>query len=159
MNLSSSREFPYSMKVAWEALHKPGKLDVEPGSDVTEISDFEWEAHNRQSKAVSRYTAAFDDENMKVTIESSSNKKHEHDFIYLTLTEVDSDRVKLDIEMEINTGVHFIAKALGTLISKPAQQIVCNHIYENFKALCEGGQTKRMTSEELKDIAEGVYKK
>ena len=37
MNLSSTKEFPFSMETAWAALHKPAMLDVEPGSEVKVI--------------------------------------------------------------------------------------------------------------------------
>lgn len=159
MKLNSSKEFTVSMETAWQALHQPGRLDVEPGSTVKLISDTEWEARNSDSGSVTVYTASFDEENKKVVIEGASNKKHDHDFIYLTLTEAADDKVKLDIEVKINTGAHFVAKALGALIAKPAQEIISRHIYHNFEALCTGGETKSMTPEELKKLAKEKYEK
>ena len=159
MKLNSSKNFAVSMETAWEALHQPGRLDVEPGSTVKMISDTQWEAHNSDSGSVTVYTASFDDENKKVTIEGASNKKHDHDFIYLTLTEVSDDKVQLEIKIEINTGAHFVAKALGALIAKPAQEIISRHIYQNFEALCAGEETKTMTAEELKSLAKEKYEK
>ena len=41
------------------------------------------------------------------------------------------------------TGIHFVAKALGTLIAKPAQEIISKHIYHNFEALCTGQEKKQ----------------
>lgn len=157
MHLNSSKEFPYSMDVAWKALHTPSSLDVEPGSKVTVISDNKWEAHNDDAGTITVYTASFDEDAKKVTIEGESNKKKDHDFIYLTLTEVDANTVKFDIEVVIDTGMHFLAKALGALIAKPTQEILCRHIYHNFQALCTGGETKTMSSDELKTIAKKHY--
>lgn len=157
MKLNSSKEFSFSMEIAWKALHQPARLDVEPGSTVKEISDIEWEAHNADAGSVTKYTASFDEAGKKVVIEGVSNKKHDHDFIYLTLSQTGENQVKLDIEVEINTGVHFLAKALSVLIAKPAQEIISKHIYHNFEALCTGGQTKTMTAEELKIMAKEQY--
>ena len=42
MKLNSTKEFPFSIDVAWAALHQPAKLDVEPGAEVHEISDTKW---------------------------------------------------------------------------------------------------------------------
>lgn len=159
MKLSSSKKFYFSMDVAWEALHKASQLDVEPGSTVKVISDTQWEAHSEESGSVTVYTASFDEAEKKVVIEGTSQKKHEHDFIYLTLIPLDDQEVQLDIEVQINTGVHFIAKALGALIAKPAQEIISKHIYHNFEALCTGQETKTMTSEELKELAKKHYEK
>lgn len=159
MKLSSSKKFHFSMDVAWEALHKTNQLDVEPGSTVKVIFDTQWEAHNEEFDSVTVYTASFDEAEKKGLIEGSSHKKHEHDFIYLTLISLDDQEVQLDIEVQINTGVHFIAKALGTLIAKPAQEIISKHIYHNFEALCTGQETKTMTSEELKELAKKRYEK
>ncbi len=159
MELNSSKTFPFSMETAWKALHQPAKLDVEPGSQVKEISDTTWEAHNEESGSVTVYTAEFDEEAKKVSIDGASNKKHEHDHIYLSLNEADSDSVRLDVKIEINTGVHFIAKALGALIAKPAQEIISRHIFHNFEALCTGGETKSMTQDELKELAKKEYEK
>ena len=47
MKLNSTKEFPFSIDVAWAALHQPAKLDVEPGAEVHEISDTKWEAHSK----------------------------------------------------------------------------------------------------------------
>ena len=91
-----------------------------------------------------------------VTIEGISDQKSSHDFIYLTLREVSPEEVELEISVEINTGMHLIAKALGALFSKPMEQIMCRHIYQNFEALCEGKETKRMSQEELNDRAKNI---
>ena len=69
------------------------------------------------------------------------------------MEEVSAESVKLIIEVEINTGAHFIAKAVGAVLSKPIEQIMCRHIYQNFEALCTGAETKRMSKEELDDHA------
>lgn len=159
MNLKCSKEFPFSMETAWKALQKPGRLDVEPGTTMKEISDTEWETYNSETDARTTYTASFDEKSRKVIIEGAGNKKHDHDFIYFTLTEISGESVKLDLEIEINTGTHFIAKALGALISKPAGEIMSRHIFRNFEALCTGGETRTMTSEELRDAAKKVYEK
>lgn len=159
MKLNSSKEFAVPIEKAWEALHQTARLDVEPGSTVKMISDTQWEAHNSDTDSVTLYTASFDEENRKVTIEGASSKKQEHDFIYLMLEEAAEGRVKLDIEVKINTGAHFVAKALGVLIAKPAQEIITRHIYHNFEALCTGKETKTMTAEELKVLAKGKYEK
>ncbi len=103
------------------------------------------------------YTAAFDDEEKRVTIEGISDTKKGHDFIYLTLEEVSSEELKLIIEVEINTGIHFISKAVGALLSKPMEQIMCKHIYQNFEALCTGKETKRMSKEELDSHAKDIF--
>lgn len=70
---------------------------------------------------------------------------------------VSSEKLKLIIEVEINTGVHFIAKAVGALLSKPMEQIMCRHIYQNFEALCTGKETKRMSKEELDSHAKDIF--
>lgn len=77
----------------------------------------------------------------------------------MPLIPLDDQKVQLDIEVQINTGIHFVAKALGTLIAKPAQEIISKHIYHNFEALCTGQETKTMTSEELKELAKKRYEK
>lgn len=159
MHLNSSKEFPYTMDVAWQALHQPAKLDVEPGSMVTVLSDTQWQASNTETGAVTLYTASFDDDAKKLTIEGASNKKHDHDFIYLTLSEVAEDKVALDIEIRIETGMHVIAKALGAILSKPMQEIMCKHIYHNFDALCLGSETKTLSNDDLKDIAKKTFEK
>ena len=94
-----------------------------------------------------------------VTIEGISDQKSSHDFIYLTLREVSPEEVELEISVEINTGMHLIAKALGALFSKPMEQIMCRHIYQNFEALCEGKETKPMSQEELNDRAKNIFSK
>lgn len=159
MKLSSTKEFPFSMENAWAALHKPAMLDVEPGSEVQVISDVKWEAHNNDAGTVTTYTASFDEENKILIIDSISNVNPHHDSMYLTLKEIDSEKVSLDIRIEINTGVHLIAKALGAIFAKPMQEIICRHIYHNFEALCTGKETKRMSKDELDDIAKKTIEK
>lgn len=159
MHLTSSKKFHYSMDIAWNALCKVNQLDVEPGSKVKVISDTKWIATNAETQSETVYTATLDEVAKKVTIEGVSNKKHDHDFIYLILVPLDDQQVQLDIEVNIHTGVHVIAKALGALIAKPAQEIMCKHIYHNFEALCTGQKTKTMTSDELKEIAKKHYEK
>ncbi len=159
MKLSSTKEFPFSMETAWAALHKPMMLDVEPGAEVKVISDTEWEAHDEEAGTVSTYTASFDEERKMLIIDGVSNVKPDHDFTYLTLKEVDPQTVSLEIRIEVNTGIHLIAKALGAIFAKPMQEIMCRHIYHNFEALCTGKETKRMSKEELTDIAKKTFEK
>ena len=143
MKLSSSKKFHFSMDVAWEALHKTSQLDVELGSTVKVIFDTQWEAHNEEFDSVTVYTASFDESEKKGLIEGSSHKKHEHDFIYLTLISLDDQEVQLDIEVQINTGVHFIAKALGALIAKPAQEIISKQFIIILKPYVQGKKQKQ----------------
>lgn len=161
MKFKHEQTFPFTMDTAWKALHKPSSLDVSPGSEVTVISDVEWTAQtigsNEKVLTTTHYTASFDDEEKQVTIEGISDTKKGHDFIYLTLEEVSSEESKLMIEVEINTGIHFIAKAVGALLSKPMEQIMCKHIYQNFEALCTGKETKRMSKEELDAHAKDAF--
>ena len=138
MKLNSKKEFPFSMDVAWAALHKPAKLDVEPGAETYVISDTEWEAHSKEAGTVNKYKASFDDENNILTIESESSAKHGHDYMYLSLNEIGPERVSLEIDIEIHTGTHLVAKALGAIFSKPMQEIMCRQIFHNFEALCKG---------------------
>ena len=159
MKLESKKEFPYSMETAWAALHSPAKLDVNPGAQVREISDTEWETHDTETGVVTTYTASYDESGKVLTIEGAGDGKSGHDFIYLTLDQVDPDRVSLEILIEINTGVHLIAKALGALFAKPMKDIMCKHIFHNFSALCEGKETKQMSHDELKDIAKKTFEK
>lgn len=159
MKLNSTKEFPYSIDTAWEALHHPAKLDVEPGSEVHEISDIKWEACSSDGGTVNTYMASYDDENKILTIESVSNVKRGHDYMYLTLKEIGPEKVSLDISIEIHTGVHLVAKALGAALAKPIQHIVCSHIFHNFEALCKGEETKRMSTEDLEDIAKKTFEK
>lgn len=160
MKLHGAKEFPFSLETGWAALHAPAKLDVEPGSRVEVLSDTEWLAYgesNGREVSCTRYTASFDEEKKTVSIEGKSDQKAKHDYIDLTLTETSAGHIQLNIQIEINTGVHFIAKALGALIAKPAQEIVCKHIFRNFEALCSGGATKTMTQEELSHMAKQYY--
>lgn len=161
MRFKHERTFPFTMDNAWKALHKPSSLDISPGSNVTVISDTEWTAQTTDSNekvlTTTHYTAAFDDEEKRVTIEGISDTKRGHDFIYLTLEEVSSEELKLIIEVEINTGIHFIAKAVSVLLSKPIEQIMCKHIYQNFEALCTGKEAKRMSKEELDSHAKNFF--
>lgn len=161
MRFKHEQTFPFTIDTAWEALHKPSSLDISPGSEVTVISDTEWTTQTTGSDekvlTTTHYTANFDDEEKRVTIEGISDTKRGHDFIYLTLEEVSSDELKLIIEVEINTGIHFIAKAVGALLSKPMEQIMCKHIYHNFEALCTGKETKRMSKEELDSHAKEIF--
>ncbi len=114
---------------------------------------------NGKTTAVTHYTASFDEEKKVVTIEGVSDQKNSHDFIYLTLREKGPEEVELEISVEINTGMHLIAKALGTLFSKPMEQIMCRHIYHNFEALCTGKETKRMSQEDLDAQAKNLFSK
>lgn len=161
MKFKHEQTFPFTMDTAWKALHKPSSLDVSPGSEVTVISDVEWTAQtigsNEKVLTTTHYTATFDDEEKRVTIEGISDTKKGHDFIYLILEEVSPEESKLIIEVEINTGIHFIAKAVGALLSKPMEQIMCKHIYQNFEALCTGKETKRMSKEELDAHAKDAF--
>lgn len=161
MRFKHEQTFPFTIDTAWKALHKPSSLDISPGSEVTVISDTEWttQAIGSDEKVLTttHYTAAFDDEEKRVTIEGISDTKKGHDFIYLTLEEVSSKESKLIIEVEINTGIHFIAKAVGALLSKPMEEIMCKHIYQNFEALCTGKETKRMSKEELDSHAKDIF--
>ena len=161
MRFKHEQTFPFTMDTAWEALHKPSSLDVSPGSDVTVVSDTEWTARtegaDKKTLTTTKYTATFDEEKKQVIIEGASDTKRGHDFIYLTLKEVSSKEVTLIIEVEINTGIHFIAKAVGALLSKPMEQIMCKHIYQNFEALCTGKETKRMSKEELDTHAKELF--
>lgn len=163
MKFSNAKKFRCSMETGWKALHSPASLDVAPGSRVTVVSDVEWKAETAGSDgrtaAVTNYTASFDEEKKVATIEGISDQKSSHDFIYLTLREVSPEEVELEISVEINTGMHLIAKALGALFSKPMEQIMCRHIYQNFEALCEGKETKRMSQEELNDRAKNIFSK
>ncbi len=162
MRFKHEKEFTFTMDTAWKALHKPSSLDVSPGSEVTVISDTEWTSKttgsDNKTLTATHYSAGFDEEKKQVTIEGVSDNKKGHDFIYLTLEEVSAESVKLIIEVEINTGAHFIAKAVGAVLSKPIEQIMCRHIYQNFEALCTGAETKRMSKEELDDHAKNIFK-
>ena len=153
MRFRHEKEFSFTKDTAWKALHKPASLDVSPGSDVTVASDTEWTATtitaDKKVSTTTHYCATFDEDKKQVIIEGVSDNKRGHDFIYLTLEEVSAEKVRLIIEVEINTGVHFIAKAVGALLSKPIEQIMCKNIYQNFEALCTGKETKRMSKEEL----------
>lgn len=161
MRFQHEQNFPFTMDTAWKALHKPSSLDVAPGSDVTVISDTEWtartEGSDKKTLTTTNYKATLDEEKKQVMIEGVSDTKRGHDFIYLTLEEVSSEEVKLVIEVEINTGIHFIAKAVGTLLAKPMEQIMCKHIYQNFEALCTGKETRRMSGEELDTHAKNFF--
>lgn len=161
MRFKHEQAFPFTMDTAWKALHKPSSLDVSPGSEVTVISDTEWTSKaldsNGKVLTTTHYSATFDDKEKRVTIEGISETKKGHDFIYLTLGEVSSEELKLIIEVEINTGIHFIAKAVGALLAKPMEQIMCKHIYQNFEALCTGKETKRMSKEELDSHAKDIF--
>ncbi len=161
MKFKHEQTFPFTMDTAWKALYKPSSLDVSPGSEVTVISDVEWTAQtigsNEKVLTTTHYTATFDDEEKRVTIEGISDTKKGHDFIYLILEEVSPEESKFIIEVEINTGIHFIAKAVGALLSKPMEQIMCKHIYQNFEALCTGKETKRMSKEELDAHAKDAF--
>lgn len=161
MRFKHEQTFPFTIDTAWKALHKPSSLDIAPGSEVTVISDTEWTAQTMGSDekvlTTTHYTAAFNDEEKRVTIEGISDTKRGHDFIYLTLREVSSEELKLIIEVEINTGIHFIAKAVGALLAKPMEQIMCKHIYQNFEALCTGKETKRMSQKELDSYAKDIF--
>ncbi len=159
MKMSSTKEFPFSIDVAWAALHQPAKLDVEPGAEVHEISDIKWEAHSKDADTVNTYEASFDDANKVMTIETTSNVTHSCDHMYFTLKEIEPNRVSLEIIIEINTGAHLLAKALGYLFAKPIQEIMCKQIYHNFEALCKGSETKRMSMDELKGIAKEKFEK
>lgn len=161
MRFKHAQTFPFTIDTAWKALHKPSSLDISPGSETTVTSDTEWTTQtigsDKKVLTTTHYTAAFDDEEKRVTIEGISDTKRGHDFIYLTLEEVSSEESKLIIEVEINTGIHFIAKAVGALLSKPMEQIMCRHIYQNFEALCTGKETKRMSTEELDSHAKDIF--
>ena len=159
MKLNSTKEFPFSIDVAWAALHQPAKLDVEPGAEVHEISDTKWEAHSKDAGTVNTYEASYDDVNKVMTIESESSAKHDHDYMYFTLKEVSAERVSLEIVIEIHTGTHLLAKALGAIFAKPMQEIICKQIYHNFEALCKGSETKRMSMDELRGIAKEKFDK
>lgn len=153
MELTNKKSFPFTMATAWEALHKASSLDVEPGSKVEVVSDSEWKAMTFDTAgkelSITTYTASFDEEAKKVTIEGVSNKKHDHDFIYLTLTEEDASNVSLEIDIEINLGVHLLARALAPFVMKHAQKIITDQIFSNFESLCTGNATKAMSQEEL----------
>ena len=94
-----------------------------------------------------------------MTIESESSAKHDHDYMYFTLKEVSEERVSLEIVIEIHTGTHLLAKALGAIFAKPMQEIICKQIYHNFEALCKGSETKRMSMDELRGIAKEKFDK
>lgn len=159
MHFTNSKEFPFTMDVAWQALQDPSKLDVEPGSVVSDATPTKWTASNAETGATTVYTASFDEAAKKVTIEGASNKKHDHDFIYLSLSDAGDDKVTLEIDVHIETGVHVLAKALGAILGKPMQEIMCRHIYHNFEALCTGSATKTLSNDELKDIAKKTFEK
>lgn len=120
---------------------------------MTVISDTEWTAKttssNEKTNVTTHYTSTFDEAKKQVIIEDVSDTKREHDYIYLTVTEVSASEVTLTIEVEINTGVHLLAKAVGAFFSKPMEKIMTKHIYQNFEALCTGNETKIMSKEEL----------
>ena len=86
MRFKHEQTFPFTIDTAWKALHKPSSLDISPGSDVTVISDTEWKTQttgsNEKVLTTTHYTATFDDEEKRVTIEGISDTKRGHDFIY-----------------------------------------------------------------------------
>ena len=159
MKFITAKEFPFSMETAWNALQDPVKLDLEPGADIKVISLSKWEAINEETKSVSTYWATFYEEKKMVKVESSSSKKHDHDFMYFKLHEIADDRVSLEIDVEINTGVHLVAKALAKLIEIPTKNIMSKHLYSNFEALCLGKETKHLSKDELKQLADQEYTK
>lgn len=122
MELSNERQFPFSMETAWAALHKPAMLDVEPGAEVHEVSAERWEARNKEAGTVTVYTASYDEEGKTLTIEGESTAKSDHDFLYLTLKEDGAKSVTLEIKIEIHTGAHLIARALGAVFAKPCRR-------------------------------------
>ena len=95
----------------------------------------------------------------RLSSKAKAIRRWTHDHIYLTLTQPSDDHIQLEIQIEISTGVHFIAKALGALIAKPTQEIVCRHIFQNFEALCTGGDTKTLSQDDLSDMAKKYYSK
>lgn len=153
-----TKTFPYSMEVAWKALHKSSELDVDSGSRIEKISDDEWDSYllNSEGEDISKthFSTTYDESIHKVTIEGVSNKKHEHDFIYLTLSEIDEQHVSLNIDIEISTGIHMIAHLLLNVLGSHMKKILADGIFENFDALCSGKATKRKNQKELSEIAE-----
>lgn len=68
------------------------------------------------------YTASYDEEGKTLTIEGESTAKSDHDFLYLTLKEDGAKSVTLEIKIEIHTGAHLIARALGAVFAKPCRR-------------------------------------
>ena len=163
MELTNTKAYPFTIDTAWKALHKTSSLNVEPGSKVEIISDTEWKAHalDTAGKEISctHYTATFDEEKKIVTVESVSNKKHVHDFIYLELSKIDENHVELKVDMEINLGIHLIARAIAPFIKKHAENIIMQEIFNNFEAVCTGNEVKPIRQEELDSLAKEAMTK
>lgn len=79
--------------------------------------------------------------------------------MYFKLKEIAEDKVSLEIDVEINTGVHLVAKALAKLIEIPTKNIMSKHFYQNFEAMCLGKETKHLSQDELKELAKKEYEK
>lgn len=157
MELTETREFPFPMEVAWEALHHTASLDIDTGSIKEKISDTEWESYvEGHPNEKSHYQTTFYEEQKKAVIESTSTAKRQHDFTTLALTAIDENHVSLKVDMVINLGMHLFARVSGFIIKESANKIIFKAIFKNFEALCKGEEVQMMSAEELNHAASNL---
>lgn len=157
MKLTNTKEFPFSMEVAWVALHNTISLDIDAGSTKEKVSDTEWHSYvEGHPNDQSHYVTTFQEDEKTAVIESTSTSKKEHDFTTLTLTAIGEDRVSLKVDMEINLGMHLFARISGLIIKESANKIIFKTIFNNFEALCKGEEVHMMSMEELNHVASSV---
>lgn len=159
MEVINTKDFPYSLDIAWEALHKTSYLDIETGSRTEIISDSEWNSYVQiegKDAGKTHYTTTFDDARKIATVEGVSDVKKVHDFIYLELTEINPGHVSLKVDIVINLGLHVVARLIAPFLKTHVHHVIIKAIFNNFDALCKNEEPHAMTQDELKEIAAGA---
>lgn len=141
---------PYSIEEVWQALKHAADLDVAGGQEIVErVSDAEWTTALDERHST-RCTAAYDEAARRMDVTMDSTAKHENDTTSISLASVDAGT---EVTVEQTVRGNFVVMKMLQLVGVGALDKVAGSIVSNIEALCSGGETRRMSTEDLEAYA------
>ena len=140
----------YSIEEVWQALKHAADLDVAGGQEIVErVSDAEWTTALDERHST-RCTAAYDEAARRMDVTMDSTAKHENDTTSISLASVDAGT---EVTVEQTVRGNFVVMKMLQLVGVGALDKVAGSIVSNIEALCSGGETRRMSTEDLEAYA------
>ena len=123
--------------------------EVELEEIVERVSDAEWTTALDERHST-RCTAAYDEAARRMDVTMDSTAKHENDTTSISLASVDAGT---EVTVEQTVRGNFVVMKMLQLVGVGALDKVAGSIVSNIEALCSGGETRRMSTEDLEAYA------
>ncbi len=133
---------PYPLEAVWEAL--AGGQEV-----VERVSAAEWTVALDEHHAT-HCTAAYDAAAHRMDVTMDSTAKHEDDTTSIILAPVDAGT---EVTVEQTVRGNFVVMKMLQFVGAGALDKVADSIISNIEALCSGGETRRMSADDLDEYA------